>query len=129
MELARIAVAGLLPSATTAWMTASTFNLLPDNAAPPAAPATVSGQTGFPLYRYGARDVPVDTLRKLSFPADDAQGCLHAGPGNNHTGTGLTDQGTGASADGSDSGAAASEIVYMLHTPARARRFLARSLA
>ena len=118
VELARIAVVGLSLSAATAlWMTASTFDLLPDNAAPPAAPAAVSGQTGFPLDQMAAlSDLPVDTLRKLSFPfADDAQDVftLHT-----EAGTGLIDQGTGALIGWTDqrAGQRVSEIVYMLHT-------------
>lgn len=116
--VARIAAVGLVLSAATAlWMTASTFDLLPDGAARPAEPATVSGQTGFPLDRMAAlRDVPVASFRKLGFPqADDARDVytLHT-----DTGTGLIDQGTGALV-----GWAAlspwqrvSETVYTLHT-------------
>ena len=70
VELARVAVAGLALSAATAlWMTASTFDLLPDGAVRPADPAAVSGQMAFPLDRMAAlRAVPVIDLRKLSFP-------------------------------------------------------------
>ncbi|MCI2395035.1 PepSY domain-containing protein [Aliiroseovarius sp. N1F302] len=50
VEIARIAVIGLILSSTTAlWMTASTFDLLPDGGAAPAFPAEVSGETGFAL--------------------------------------------------------------------------------
>ena len=45
-----IAVLGLvLSSATALWMTASTFDLLPDGGATPAFPAEVSGETGVAL--------------------------------------------------------------------------------
>ena len=47
VEIARIAVAGLMLSSVTAlWMTASTFGLLPDQPAAIVMPADVSGQTG-----------------------------------------------------------------------------------
>ncbi|GAA0308150.1 hypothetical protein GCM10008966_30840 [Rhodovulum strictum] len=50
VEIARIAVFGLILSSTTAlWMTASTFGLLPDGGAMPAVPAEVSGETGIAL--------------------------------------------------------------------------------
>lgn len=51
--IARVAVAGLvLSSATALWMAASTFDLLPDGAAPPAFPTEVSGSTGSRLLRW-----------------------------------------------------------------------------
>src|SRR5699024_4806671 len=87
-EVARVAVLGLMLSAATAlWMTASTFDLLPDGGVQPAQPSLVSGQTAFPLERMAAlRDVPVSALRELSFPyADDPQDVL----------TLQTDSGTG----------------------------------
>ena len=50
VEIARIAVLGLvLSSATALWMTASTFDLLPDSGATLAIPAEVSGETGVAL--------------------------------------------------------------------------------
>ena len=59
----------LLSSATALWMTASTFDLLPDQAAMPGAPAAVSGKTGL---RSRGMDVlartPVAELRELAFP-------------------------------------------------------------
>ena len=49
----------LMAAATALWMTASTFDLLPDGAARPADPAVVSGQMAFPLDQMAAlQDVP-----------------------------------------------------------------------
>jgi sulfite reductase (NADPH) flavoprotein alpha-component len=117
-EIARVAVAGLALSAATAlWMTASTFDLLRDASLRPADPATVSGQTRFPLDRMAAlRDVPVSALRKLSFPyAGDAQDVFTL---STDTGTGLIDQGTGEMLSWADPTPwqRVSETIYMLHT-------------
>ena len=118
VELARVAVLGLALSAATAlWMTASTFDLLPDGAARPADPAAVSGQMAFPLDQMAAlQDVPVSALRKLSFPyADDAQDVFTL---STDSGTGLIDQGTGALLTWADltPWQQLSETIYMLHT-------------
>lgn len=118
VELARVAVLGLALSAATAlWMTASTFDLLPDGAARPADPAVVSGQMAFPLDQMAAlQDVPVDALRKLSFPyAGDAQDMFTL---STDAGTGLIDQGTGELLSWADltPWQQVSETVYMLHT-------------
>ena len=69
VEIARIAVAGLiLSSATALWMTASTFDLLPDGGAAPAV-AKVSGTTGVGLADLALlRTTPVAELRELIFP-------------------------------------------------------------
>ncbi|MFP5481448.1 MAG: PepSY-associated TM helix domain-containing protein, partial [Alphaproteobacteria bacterium] len=118
VEVARIAVPGLALSATTAlWMTASTFDLLPDGAARPAEPAAVSEQMDFPLERMAAlQDVPVSALRKLSFPyAGDAQDVFTL---STDAGTGLIDQGTGELLSWADltPWQQVSETIYMLHT-------------
>ena len=118
VELARVAVFGLALSAATAlWMTASTFDLLPDGAARPADPAAVSGQMAFPLDQMAAlRDVPVSDLRKLSFPyAGDAQDVFTL---STDAGTGLIDQGTGELLSRADltPRQQVSETIYMLHT-------------
>lgn len=118
VELARVAVLGLALSAVTAlWMTASTFDLLPDGAARPADPAAVSGQMAFPLDQMAAlQDVPVSALRKLSFPyAGDAQDVFTL---YTDAGTGLIDQGTGALLSWADltPWQQVSETIYMLHT-------------
>lgn len=118
VELARVAVLGLALSAATAlWMTASTFDLLPDGAARPAEPAALSGQMAFPLEQMAAlRDVPVSALRKLSFPyPGDAQDVFTL---STDAGTGLIDQGTGALLTWADltPWQQVSETIYMLHT-------------
>lgn len=118
VELARVAVFGLALSAVTAlWMTASTFDLLPDGAARPAEPAAVSGQMEFPLDHMAAlQDVPASALRKLSFPyAGDAQDVFTL---STDAGTGLIDQGTGELLSWADltPWQQVSETIYMLHT-------------
>jgi sulfite reductase (NADPH) flavoprotein alpha-component len=116
--VARVAVLGLALSATTAlWMTGSTFGLLPDGATRPVEPAAVSGQMAFPLQRMAAlQDVPVDSLRKLSFPYEgDAQAVFTL---STDAGTGLIDQGTGKLLSWSDltPWQQVSETIFMLHT-------------
>ena len=118
VELARVAVAGLALSGVTAlWMTASTFDLLPDDAARPADPAAVSGQVGYPLDQMaGLRAQPVDSFRKLSFPyADDAQDVFALAT---DAGSGLIDQGTGEVLTWAalTPWERLSETIYMLHT-------------
>lgn len=118
VELARVAVFGLALSAATAlWMTASTFDLLPDGATRPADPAAVSGQMAFPLDQMAAlQNVPVDALRKLSFPyAGDAQDVFTL---STDAGSGLIDQGTGELLSWADltPWQQVSETIYMLHT-------------
>ena len=118
VEIARVAVFGLaLSGATGLWMTASTFDLLPDGALRPAEPAGISGEMAFPLERMAAlREVPVDALRKLSFPyAGDAKDVFTLAT---DSGTGLIDQGTGEllSWAGMNGWQQVSETIYMLHT-------------
>jgi len=118
VEIARIAVPGLVLSSLTAlWMTASTFELLPDAAAPPAFPAEVSGETGVPLGNLALlASTPVSELRELNFPyPGDATDVFTL---KTDHGTGYLDQGTGALLDWADLGAwqRVSETVYMLHT-------------
>ena len=118
VEIARIAVIGLVLSSTTAlWMTASTFDLLPDGGAMPASPTEVSGETGFPVDRMPAlRQTPVAELRDLSFP--------YPGDGTDvftlktDRGTGYLDQGNGALLAWTDltGWERVSETIYMLHT-------------
>ncbi len=117
-EIARIAVIGLaLSGATALWMTASTFDLLPDSAARPPEPATVSGQMLFPLEQMAAlQEVPVESFRKLSFPYEgDAQDYFTL---STDSGTGLIDQGTGQMLTWVDLSLwqRVSETIYMLHT-------------
>ncbi|MGE0333921.1 MAG: PepSY domain-containing protein [Gammaproteobacteria bacterium] len=118
VEIARIAVLGLvLSSATALWMTASTFDLLPDGGATPAFPAKVSGETSVALNRLAVLgNTPVAELRELSFPyPDDATDVFTL---KTDRGTGYLDQGTGALLIWADltGWERVSETVYMLHT-------------
>jgi sulfite reductase (NADPH) flavoprotein alpha-component len=95
VEVARVAVFGLVLSSTTAlWMTASTFDLLPDGGATPSSQEEVSGATGFTLAEIPAlRETPVAELRELSFPyPGDATDLFTL---KTDRGTGYIDQGTG----------------------------------
>ncbi|BBU59664.1 NADPH flavoprotein (plasmid) [Mameliella alba] len=118
VEVARIAVIGLLLSSTTAlWMTASTFDLLPDSAAASAMPTEVSGETGFVLDQMATlMQTPVAELRELSFPyPGDATDVFTL---KTDRGTGYLDQGTGGLLSWSDltGWERVSETIYMLHT-------------
>ncbi|ALI56580.1 PepSY domain-containing protein [Celeribacter marinus] len=118
VEIARIAVVGLLLSSATAlWMTASTFELLPDGGSPPAFPAAVSNGTGIALDRLaGLSETPVADLRALSFPyPEDAADVFTL---KTDRGTGYLDQGDGALLAWADLTVweRVSETVYMLHT-------------
>ena len=113
-----IAVVGLVLSSTTAlWMTASTFDLLPDGGSIPVAPAEVSGETGFALDQMPTlRQTPVAELRELSFPyPGDATDVFTV---KTDRGTGYLDQGTGALLAWADltGWERVSETIYMLHT-------------
>ncbi|MCE8548130.1 MAG: PepSY domain-containing protein [Sagittula sp.] len=117
-EIARIAVVGLVLSSTTAlWMTASTFDLLPDGGVLPVAPAEVSGETGFAPGRMPTlRRTPVAELRELSFPyPGDATDVFTL---KTDRGTGYLDQGDGALLAWADltGWERVSETIYMLHT-------------
>ncbi|MGF7159875.1 sulfite reductase (NADPH) flavoprotein alpha-component [Rhodoligotrophos appendicifer] len=118
VEVARIAVAGLLLSSATAlWMTASTFGFLPNQAVVPNLPSTVSGKTGAPLAGMPMlASTPVSVLRELSFPyPGDATDVFTL---KTDSGTGYLDQGTGATLGWSDLSGweSVSETIYMLHT-------------
>lgn len=118
VEIARIAVIGLVLSSVTAlWMTASTFDLLPDGGAAPAFPAEVSNETGVALEGLVVLgETPVADLRELSFPyPDDATDVFTL---KTDLGTGYLDQGTGALLAWSDltGWERVSETIYMLHT-------------
>jgi len=70
VEIARVAAAGLVLSSVTAlWMTASTFDLLPDAAISPAARIEASGRTGMAASQMDLlKRTPVADLRSLVFP-------------------------------------------------------------
>nr|WP_309503366.1 PepSY domain-containing protein [uncultured Roseovarius sp.] len=116
--IARIAVIGLVLSSTTAlWMTASTFDLLPDGGTGPAFSAEVSGQTGVAFDQMALlTDTPVAELRELSFPySGDAADVFTL---KTNGGTGYLDQGSGALLAWADLSGweRVSETIYMLHT-------------
>ncbi|QYX57582.1 PepSY domain-containing protein [Roseovarius sp. SCSIO 43702] len=118
VEIARIAVIGLILSSTTAlWMTASTFDLLPDGGAAPAFPTEVSGETGFaPDWMPTLQQMHVAELRELSFPyPGDATDAFRL---KTDRGTGYLDQGNGAllAWEGLTGWERVSETIYMLHT-------------
>jgi sulfite reductase (NADPH) flavoprotein alpha-component len=117
VEIARIAVVGLVLSSTTAlWMTASTFDLLPDGGALPNMPE-VSGEMAFALDQMPTlQQTPVAELRELSFPyPGDATDVFTL---KTDRGTGYLDQGDGALLAWSDltGWQRLSETIYMLHT-------------
>ncbi|MFC3208957.1 PepSY domain-containing protein [Aquamicrobium soli] len=118
VEIARVAAAGLLLSSATAlWMTASTFDLLPDGPTPPALLNDASGRTGASVAAMEMlRQTPVSELRSLSFPdPGDAADILTL---KTDRGTGHLDQGTGAvlAWSGLNRWQRLSETIYMLHT-------------
>ncbi len=118
VEIARIAVAGLmLSSATALWMTASTFGLLPDQPAALVMPADVSGNTGVPVATIDfLKATPATSLRELSFPAADDPTDVFTLKTN--AGAGFIDQGTGGLLAWKDltGWERVSETIYMLHT-------------
>jgi len=118
VEVARIAVAGLmLSSATALYMTASTFGLTPEAPAALAAPAQVSGETGAAVGQIDfLQGVPASSLRQLSFPAADDPADVFTLATSD--GEGFIDQGNGAllAWQKSSGWQRLSETIYMLHT-------------
>ena len=118
VEIARLAVAGLLlSSATGLWMTASTFDLFPDGPAISTMQADPSGRVGLSLAAMDfLSETPAAELRSLSFPApDDAADVFTV---KTDRGAGMLDQGTGALLAWNDltGWQRVSETIYMLHT-------------
>ncbi len=118
VEIARIAVIGLLLSSATAlWMTASTFDLLPDSGTTTAAPTSVRGNIGLALDQMAVlQQTPVAELRELNFPyPGDVTDVFTL---KTDQGTGYIDQGNGALLTWSDltGWQHVSEFIYMLHT-------------
>jgi sulfite reductase (NADPH) flavoprotein alpha-component len=118
VEIARVAVVGLVLSSTTAlWMTASTFDLLPSGGTAPALAVEVSGETGVALMMMPTLgDTLVADLRELSFPyPGDATDVFTL---RTDRGSGYLDQGTGALLGWSDltGWEHVFETIYMLHT-------------
>ncbi|ANH08714.1 PepSY domain-containing protein [Shinella sp. PSBB067] len=118
VEIARVAVAGLvLSSATALWMTASTFDLLPDAATSPVAHIEASGRTGMAASHMDLlKRTPVTELRSLAFP--DPADATDVFTLKTDRGTGYLDQGTGVLLAWSDltGWQRLSETIYMLHT-------------
>jgi sulfite reductase (NADPH) flavoprotein alpha-component len=124
VEIARVAVAGLLLSSATAlWMTASTFGLLPDGPTSSTTQTDPSGRVGMPLAAMNIlKEIPATELRSLAFPApDDAADVFTV---KTDRGAGTLDQGTGALLAWNDltGWQRISEIIYMLHTGQGAAR-------
>lgn len=118
VEIARLTVAGLLfSSASALWMTASTFDLLPDGSTSPVLQAQASGRGGMSLMTMEPlQRTPVTQLRSLSFAdPDDPADVLTL---KTDKGAGYIDQGTGALLAWSDltGWQHLSETIYMLHT-------------
>lgn len=118
VEIARIALAGLMLSSVTAlWMTASTFNLVPDEAPVLEVPANVSGATGVNVASVTSlQQTPVSALREMSFPA--AGDSTDVFTLKTEQGSGYIDQGNGALLAWVNPGPweRVTETVYMLHT-------------
>jgi sulfite reductase (NADPH) flavoprotein alpha-component len=118
VEIARLAAAGLLLSSATAlWMTASTFDLLPDGASRPVSQASASGRVGMDVAKMEPlMTVPLSELRSLSFPALDDAGDVFTLK--TDRGTAYIDQGDGRLLAWSDltGWQRISETIYMLHT-------------
>lgn len=94
--VSRLALPGLFLSALTAlWMTAATFDILPEGAGAPPFPATVSGETHVPVASIAAlQAIPLGELKSLNFPADgDATDVFTV---KTERGQGYIDQGNGA---------------------------------
>lgn len=125
VDVARLTVAGLLISSATAlWMTASTFDLLPDGATLPILKTQASGLTGADLARAELLQLtPVSHMRSLSFadPGDPADLIILK----TDQGTAYIDQGTGTLLALRDLTAwqRLSDFIYMLHTGRGASAF------
>lgn len=116
--VSRIALPGLFLSALTAlWMTAATFDILPEGAGAPPFPATVSGETHVPVSSITAlQTIKLDELKSLNFPADgDATDVFTL---KTDRGQGFIDQGNGALLAWNDANwvDTVSDTVTMLHT-------------
>ena len=118
VEIARLAVPGLLLSAMTAlYMVANTFSIIPEPDGLAGIPDTVSGQTGLsPAAIPSLQTTPVAALRELTFPyPDDATDAYTL---TSTAGEFYLDQGTGAVLDSLAPSALQqlTETIYMLHT-------------
>lgn len=118
VEIARLAVVGLLLSSATAlWMTASTFDLLPDGPPSLVLLTDTSGRTGVVASQIELlKQTPVAELRSLSFP--DPGDAADVFTLKTDRGVGFVDQGTGTLLAWSNLSQwqRISETIYMLHT-------------
>ncbi|PTE19404.1 N-acetylglucosamine transferase [Cereibacter changlensis JA139] len=117
LEVARIiSPALILLSVTGLWMTAATFDLLPQDGVT-RPPEAVSGQTGYALSDMPLlRETPVVSLRVLTFPyPDDASDVVTLETARGEI---WLDQGTGEVVGQSDRGPweRVTETIYWLHT-------------
>lgn len=118
VELARLAVPGLMLSALTAlYMVSTTFGLIPEPVGLGGIPATVSGQMGIsPASIPVLQSTAVTDLRELTFPyAGDATDAYTL---TSTAGEGYLDQGTGAVLNWVAPATLqrVTETIYMLHT-------------
>ncbi|SFR40261.1 PepSY domain-containing protein [Litoreibacter janthinus] len=118
VKVARVAVVGLgLSSLTALWMSALTFELLPDTGSNPVFPSAVSAQMGVELTAIPLLiETKVSELRELTFPyAGDVSDVFTL---KTDSGKGYIDQGTGAVLAWDTPGtlASISETIYTLHT-------------
>lgn len=118
VELARLAVAGLLLSALTGlYMTLATFGVLSDGVDGFGFPASGSGGTPAPVASLAAlQQVPVRDLRELVLPMPGDPADVFTLTTN--TGLGYVDQATGALIDFTPNAPAQTvyEAIYTLHT-------------
>ena len=118
VDLGRLALAGLLLSATTGlWMTLTVFGVISAAEPMPAFPAEVSGEVApDPGQLAALRDIPLARLRVLSFPyPGDATDVFTV---ETDRGTGYVDQGSGAMLSFEPLGPIghADTLIYALHT-------------
>jgi sulfite reductase (NADPH) flavoprotein alpha-component len=118
VEISRWAVPGLLLSSITALlMFAFTFSMLPEDAASPRIPNTVSESQNFPIAQIPTLiDTPLTNLRDLTFPVvGDPTDVFTL---QTDLGQGYIDQGTGALLVFQNDGPWQRfyETIYMLHT-------------
>ena len=116
--VSRLVFPGLALSALTGlWMSAASFGFLPEGAAEPDLPATVSGRIAGDLARLPALQAAcLDSLQSLSFPAaGDATDIFTM---KTDAGEAYIDQGTGLALAVSPAGAIdrAERLLTMLHT-------------
>ncbi len=118
MEIGRLSALGLImASATSLYMVASTFELLPQEATSPEFPARVSGETGLnPADMPALAAIPASRLRELTFPYPDDPADVYTI--STEQGEGYIDQGTGSMLAWQPAGPwqRVFEFIYMLHT-------------